>query len=43
MIEKLATRSPVGKIENTYKSYPGEMALHAIEMKIEIMKGNPLL
>jgi hypothetical protein len=29
MIEKPATGSPVGKIENTNRSYPGEMALHA--------------
>jgi hypothetical protein len=42
MIENLATRSPVGKIENTDRSYPGEMALRTIEMKTEIMKETPL-
>jgi len=42
MIENLATRSPVRKIENADKSYPSEMALRTIEMKIELMKETPL-
>jgi hypothetical protein len=31
------------KIENTDRSYPGEIALHTVERKVEIMKDNPLL